>query len=103
MPETSVWFVAGPSGGLIPNFQADGNQQFHHRQFRIENEGHFRPFGQHFQQAPAGRGFACADVAGQQDKAPFVVNSVRQMGQGLGVSGAQKKIIRVGDDGKRLL
>ena len=60
-------------------------------------------FGYLFQQAAAHRGFARADLTGQQDATAFAVEAINQMSECFTVLFGHIKIARVGGDGKRSL
>ena len=81
-----------------PEFLADGLQELHGREARIENHGHVGVMRHPRQQRSHDGGLAGADFAGQLDEAAGFVDAVEQMRQRFGVPLAQIEVARVGGD-----
>jgi hypothetical protein len=81
-------------------FLADGRQELHGGQPRIEDEGYVAVLRDLLQQAAADRGLARADLASEQDEAAFAIDAVEEMGQSLPVPIAHVEITGIGGNGK---
>jgi hypothetical protein len=91
--------IAGRIGDA--EFDADGREQFAHRQIGIENIGYIAVPGNLLQQAAAYRGLARPHFTRKQHEPATAIHAVEQMRQRLLVALAQVKIARVRRDGER--
>ena len=101
MQSTNTLMLALPDGIGDAEFDADGREQFLHRQLGIEDIGHVAGRGNLLQQAAAYRGLARAHLAREQHEAAVAAHAIEQMRQRLLVALAQVEIARVRRNGER--
>ncbi len=79
---------------------ADGMQELHPGQRRIQHQRNVHALGQLLQKGATDRGLAGTHLAGQEHEAAAVAGTIEEMRQGLTVLSAQEQILRVRRDGE---
>src|SRR3546814_7824772 len=95
--------AATPATQVQMQLLADGFNQFHRRQPRIEHQRNLGIFRQLLQQQPAERGLAGTDLAGELDKtaAATLADAIQQVRQGIAVALGQIDEARIRRDRER--
>ena len=91
--------IAGRVGDA--EFDADGREQFLHRQLGVEDVGDIAGFRNLLEQAAADGRLARSDLAGEQDESAIAAHAVEQVRERLLVALAQVEVARVRRNGER--